>query len=749
MPFSTKALFPLLRRLCRPCAFLSFILLVLVMAAATLIGHSCGTDCVLSGVYHAWWFAALWALTAVAGMAWLAQARPLLPWTAGRRHAPLWLLHLSLTLILCGAAASALTSRSGSMHLRTGVTEMAYRDDARSDRPLVRLPFSVRLTACSVRCHPGTPTPRDYVCRLSIDSHEDEVRLNHVLSAKGVRLFLLSADADLNGCTLGVRIDPIGRPVSYTGYTLLSLAFLLLFVSPRGGFRHRLRLLRGAALFLSFLLPAGASAATHAEASLPALPAAGADAFGRLHVAHGGRICPVRTLALDFCRRLTDGSGWRNYSAEQVLTGCLLWPEAWDAAPLIPVGSRALRQQLGTGRQASPADFFAADGTYRLAPLLSSPDAALARGAADADARLQALYALRNGELLRLFPVTDSVTLWRTPTEPLPAGILSPADSMLVRTAFDRLQRAASASDTATVRRLTAAIASYQQRHAAGTLPPHLRSLAERLYPALPLPAWLSRLFLSAGLLLCLLSLPRRPLPRVVRQALTLTGTGGFVALSLFIGLRTAISGRLPLGNGHETMLAAAWFALLPGWWLRRRAARLTVLRSVPFLASGFFLLTASLTPAGTEVSQLAPVLASPLLSLHVSLVMAAYALLSLTFVIALVALMRRRNRAEAMLFRLHAEVLLFPALALLAAGIFAGAVWADRSWGRYWGWDPKEVWALITLMTYALPLHARSFPLLRRPHPFFIYLCCAFGCVLMTYFGVNYLLGGLHAYAG
>ena len=192
-------------------------------------------------------------------------------------------------------------------------------------------------------------------------------------------------------------------------------------------------------------------------------------------------------------------------------------------------------------------------------------------------------------------------------------------------------------------------------------------------------------------------------------------------------------------------MLLAAWISLGSGILLPFCRTGFPILRSLPYIASGFFLLVASLSQSGLAISELMPVLQSPLLSLHVSLIMLAYALLSLTFLLSVLALLRP---SESTICRLYTQVLLYPALALLAAGIFIGAIWANNSWGRYWGWDPKEVWALITLIVYAFPLHSFSLPWFRRERPFFIYLLLAFSTVLMTYFGVNYLLGGLHSYA-
>lgn len=197
------------------------------------------------------------------------------------------------------------------------------------------------------------------------------------------------------------------------------------------------------------------------------------------------------------------------------------------------------------------------------------------------------------------------------------------------------------------------------------------------------------------------------------------------ILLLLFLltsfSLRWYIAGRLPLSNGYETMMFVA-ICLVIGTFLVRRAA------FVPALCAGFVLLVAHLGEINPQITQLMPVLHSPWLSIHVSVIMMSYALLVLSFV-------DRR--------------LLEPAVFLLAAGIFLGAVWANVSWGTYWSWDPKESWALITLIVYSLPLHSQSLPWFNSIRNYRIYSVVALCCLLMTYFGVNYLLGGMHSYAG
>jgi ABC-type transport system involved in cytochrome c biogenesis permease subunit len=209
-----------------------------------------------------------------------------------------------------------------------------------------------------------------------------------------------------------------------------------------------------------------------------------------------------------------------------------------------------------------------------------------------------------------------------------------------------------------------------------------------------------------------------------------------FVALSYCLALRWIVTGTIPMSNGYETMLTLAWIIMLVAMLMRRR---FPIMLTFGFLLSGFFLLVSHISQMDPQMTHLMPVLNSPLLTIHVSVIMMAYALLSLTFVSSLTALAMPKKREE---MHLLSQLMLFPALTFMGFGIFIGAIWANVSWGTYWSWDPKETWALITFMIYAAPAH-RNLKL-----NYHVYMVLAFLTIIMTYFGVNYFLGGMHSYA-
>lgn len=723
-------------------AFSLFALLALVMGVATLIEHAKGTPYITEHIYYSWWFFILWAVMAGCGLTWLWRTRPLrgrLLWT----NLPLWCLHGSLAVILLGAALSFVTSWSGQVHVRQGEPATTYLSDE-GDHPVKALPFAIRLVSFDIARHSGTQMASDYTSRVEVEGNEYVVQMNRVPTVQGVRLYQASYDSDGDGTVLMVRSDRWGQPVTYTGYALLLLSLIFMMASPHSGFRTALRQLRRVtAVVALFALSVPMLHAQNGDEP-QTLPRELADQFGQIYVSYGGRICPMQTLAQDFCRKVYGHPSWHGYTAEQVMTGWLFWPDDWNCAQIIQVKSRALRQELDVPSLSAFNDFFL-DG-YRLGPYLEG-DNSLQKAAAEVDDRVSLIYQLRRGELLAIFPVSVSGrTLWIAPSAS--DEIFKRVDKQqnaFVSNVFARIFADVKAGHYEQVGLGFRSIIAYQQANGGNTLPTEQVVRAERLYNAFDLPTWLSRLSLTLGLVLFAVSLTRRGRFTWLTWGSAVVGLLSFVALTVYIGLRSYVSGRLPLGNGFETMLAIAWFIFLIGALLWRKGRQMPMLYAMPFLASGFFMLVASLSQSSAEISQLMPVLNSPLLSVHVSIIMLAYALLTFTFLLSLAALIRPAMAERA---RWQSLVILYPAVALLAVGIFLGAIWANVSWGRYWGWDPKEVWALITLMVYVAPLHMHSLPALSKPRYYHIYMALAFASVLMTYFGVNYYLSGLHSYA-
>ena len=290
----------------------------------------------------------------------------------------------------------------------------------------------------------------------------------------------------------------------------------------------------------------------------------------------------------------------------------------------------------------------------------------------------------------------------------------------------------------------------YQHAFGGRTLPSAPRYQAERALNAVPFATVLFMVNLTLGLIALFYIMGRMTEARWItpRRRRWADGTFAallglsFLALTAAMALRWMVSGNMPLSNGYETMLLLAWFVEAIALLMQRR---FRIVMVFGFLLSGFFLLVSHINAMDPAIGQMMPVLNSPLLSIHVSVIMMSYALLSLTFICALMGLLMRRHEGE---LQALSQLFLYPAVAAMGIGIFIGAIWANVSWGSYWSWDSKETWALITFMVYAIALHGGSLPAFRRPRPYHWFMVLAFLSLIMTYFGVNYLLSGMHSYA-
>lgn len=714
--------------------FAIYAALMAVMAAATIVGAAAGQQTARAAVYGSWWFCLLWAGGVVAAVAWY--------WRRGPRRASAVVLHAAFAVILLGALVTHLTGRSGTVRLRRGVPASEYVAEGGSRE---RLPFTLRLDTFVVSYHAGQASPLDYRSEITVATpsggrERHVVAMNRIYSGHGTRLCQGSFAEDGEVSVLLVNRDTWGIGITYLGYALLLVGLLWSLADPRGRFRG---LLRRPAAVLALLTVCGAATAQRT------LTADAAEEMGRAFIVHNGRVCPVQTFALDFTRKMTGSSTYRGLSACQVLAGVMLYPSDWLNEPFMRLRGGELRRKLGVGKMVAPGQLLGSG--YVLGPMLSDARAGklgkLGGQVLDADDRLMLLMQVARGELLRLFPYPDGhggPVVWRAPSEAQPKGM--PAEqAAYVRDILPLAARLAAEGRHAEAKDVFARLRRYQATYGAGTLPSVAQVRAERGWNAVP---WATVLFvatLSLGALSALwLARGRRLVP--FRAALA----ASWVVLSAALAMRWVAQGSVPMGNGYETMLLLAWLVMLLALCGGRRARALTPLG---LLSAGLMLLVSHLGQMDPAITPRMPVLNSPLLALHVSVVMLGYALLTVTMALSvawMVMPLACRGRAREARARLKplSELFLWPAVAALAAGIFLGAVWANVSWGSYWSWDPKETWALITLMAYAVPLHQGTVRALSTDRGYHTYVLLAFGCLVVTYFGVNYLMPGMHSYA-
>lgn len=606
------------------------------------------------------------------------------------RRFPMFLLHLSLVVILTGALTSFLSSQKGTVHLRMNESVTQFMEQ--ETRLLKDLPFTLQLDTFYINYYPGTDAPSDYVSRVSCihsgneASLQTEISMNKVLDFQGYRFYQSSFDEDGKGSWLSVNYDPWGTGITYVGYLMLAVSMLAVLFQRRGTFRKLLDhpLLKPGSVCLLLLL---ASVELHASTKkLSIISETESDSLATTQVIYHDRVVPFNTLARDFVKKLSGKDSFSGLSAEQIVGSWMKHPEEWKYVPIIKVKSQELRRRLGVegSSYVRIVDLFEGEH-YRLRELWH-PDTSKTGKPSSLEKAI-----LETDEKVALVLMLCQGTLVRQlPTD----GSVEPLSDVAVQ--------------------------------------------AELIYNWIPFSKILFMFNLTLGFLSFGWLLARGK-----------WGNGWQVALLVSLlfhavgyVLRWYIGGRIPLSNGYETMQFLALCVLVVAYLLRRRFLFVV---SFGFLLSGFTLLVAYLGQLNPQITPLVPVLVSPWLSTHVSCIMIAYALLAFMWLNAVLGICVGRESERLMLF---SRLLLYPAVFFLGIGIFIGAVWANVSWGLYWAWDPKEVWALITFMVYALPFHAESLSCFRRPRFFHFYMLFAFLTVLMTYFGVNYLLGGMHSYA-
>lgn len=744
-----------------PVAASAYIALIVAMAVATFIGQG-ETDSIslqTEAVYGTWWFVVLWAILAVSGIAYFVHRRV--------RRIGTVLLHFAFVVILAGALVTHLTARRGIVHLRAGEVISNYMQAVSGGQTIAELPFSLKLNRFAVENHSGTSTASDYVSEFTIidgDSRtEAKVSMNHVFTYRGTRFYQTSYDDDMQGSSLTLNHDPWGIGITYTGYALLLIGMLWMLLDAHGPFRSILRSpqLRKGALVVALMAGLGstASAAT-------TLPQESARKIAKLNVLYNGRICPLQTFALDFTKKIHGSTGINGLSPEQVLLSWVFWGDEWDNEPVIKVKNAAMRDRYNLPKMASLHQFFDRNrGGYILGDALDeyrhgNADA-FHKAVADIDGKLQLIMQLRRGEPLRMFPVDAGGSCqWYGPADSIPASASEQSREM-VGQCFAVLNGLVHEGDYAKFNDMVSRLRDYQAQSGGSTLPSYARVKSELIYNLFPFTTVLFVFNLVMGFVafgIGLWHMLKRGgtddrSGRLQRVALTVAMIASLGTLSFVEALRWIISGTVPMSNGYETMLLVAWLVQVCALVACRR---FRIMLAFGFLLSGFFLLVSHLSEMDPVITPLMPVLSSPLLSVHVSVIMASFALLSLTFICGITALVvygagRYGNRdvdEQLASLQLLSRLLLYPALVALSAGIFIGAVWANVSWGQYWGWDPKETWALITLMVYAVPAHPASLPRLQRPLVYHIYVAVAFAVIVMTYFGVNYFLTGMHSYA-
>lgn len=748
--------------------FILYILVLVCMAAATIVEKSQGTDYAHTHYYGAWWFILIWAVLAALGAFYIIKRKV--------KCASTLALHLSFIIILLGALLTHISAKRGMIHLRIGQpTDTYMAQDEEQCMKEEKLPFSLCLKKFEAKMHDGTNAVADYSSKFTVidgdDKSEGEVSMNNIYSHRSYRLYQSSYDEDGKGSVLAINADPYGIPVTYTGYALLFISLVWMLFDPKGGYRKLLKspLLKKGALMTALILSIGNIQTLRAESATgnlqnAVLPKETAEKFGELHILYNDRICPVQTFALDFCKKIYGARSYQGLTAEQVLSGWVFYGNTWANEPFIKIKSGEMKTAMNLPDYASLNTFFNREmGGYTIGQYVqeyyNGQQDKFHQQAADIDGKIQIIMELREGVSLKVLPYTFTknvkatkdhpfikagTTTWFSPVDKLPQAV-EQQHALYIKNVFSLLNGDVKAGNISRVNEFFVKMKKYQEVSSGNSLPTATQYKAERINNAFPFATILFMANLTLGFIALFYTIYRMTKKREIKAlniALPILLGVSFLALTFGLALRWIISGNIPMSNGYESMLTVAWFVMLISILMQ---LRIRIVMVFGFLISGFFLLVSHINQMDPAIGQMMPVLNSPLLSIHVSIIMMSYALLSLTFICGIMGICMRSHGEE---LQALSRIFLYPALTTMGFGIFIGAIWANVSWGNYWSWDSKETWALITFMIYAVVVHTQSLPVFRKPLVYHIYITLAFLSIAMTYFGVNYFLTGMHSYA-
>ena len=654
----------------------------------------------------------------------------------------------------------------------------------------IKLPFSIKLVKFDLERYPGSNSPASYASDVILQDSEQGITepfrifMNHVLDHRGYRFFQSSYDQDEKGTVLSVNNDP-GTLPTYIGYLMLTIGiFGSLFM--KGRFARLMKVARDASeaqkvvaslfLVLGFINAPSVNAAENSLVTeVKKFDKAHAKHFGELMIQDSaGRMKPIDTLSTEIMHKMNRNSTILGLDANQVVLGMMTRPEAWREIKLIRTSHKDVNKLLGTGEKEKTAafsQFFEYPDEmagYKLTDVVNDA-IRKAPGKRDkfdkavlqVDERLNVAYMVFSGSLLRMWAVPqDENNKWLDTMGALQT-LQGDANNLIRQLAvnyFTAVDKGLDTGDWSDADKALDAITNYQQKIGEAVYPDQSKIDLEIWYNHANIFERLWPLYFIVGFVLLVLSFVKIIKPRFKLGTYT---KASFVLLVLFLlahttglAIRWYISGHAPWSNGYESMVYIGWATVLAGFIFSRRSP---ITLAATSILAGLILFVAHLNWMDPQVTNLVPVLQSYWLSIHVSMITASYGFLGLSALLGFITLIlfilkssKNERQISLSIKELNSinEMSLMIGLAMLTVGNFLGGVWANESWGRYWGWDPKETWALVTILVYAVVLHLRFIKALYTPYLYSVISLLSFTTVLMTYFGVNYYLAGMHSYA-
>jgi len=695
-------------------------------------------------------------------------------------------------------------TNSSFKQIKLGGLDFAFKYGSK----VLELPFALKLNDFEAERYPGTERGYSaYSSEVTVlddrsESYDYKIFMNNILDHDGYRFFQSGFDPDEKGTILSVNHDFWGSLITYIGYFMLYFGMMAILFSKHSRFGDLKRFLektkaKKAKLLTILVLCFGLNVFSQEhhendghDHSIPTKtqidsilksnmsPKAHADKFGHLVIQDlSGRMMPVNTYASEMLRKLSKQDTYEGFDANQVFLSIQESPMLWYNVPIIYLKLKkgdSIRKLIGVDIDAKYvplADFFSERGEYKLAPYLDEAYKAqipngFQKEFKETDQRVNLLYNTIEGMSLKIFPIpNDENNKWisnfdyKKDTSKIKDSLYSNFIKNGFRAYLFTLNQAKESGDFEETEKLLEAFKKTQHRYGGDVMLSDDKVKTEVLYNKYDIFKKLFSWYLYAGSLLFILLIAQifNDKRKVVNVSVTVFK---FIILGLFI-LHTAglivrwyISGHAPWSDAYESMIYVAWATMFFGLAFGRKSD-LTI-ASTAFVTA-MILMIAHWNWMDPAIANLQPVLFRYWLMIHVAVLVASYGPFTLGMILGVVALIlmiftTKSNKIKMDLnikeLTVINEMALTVGLVMLTIGNFLGGMWANESWGRYWGWDPKETWALISIMIYAFVIHMRLIPGLRGSWFFNLMSIVAFSSILMTYFGVNFYLAGLHSYA-
>lgn len=660
----------------------------------------------------------------------------------------------------------------------------------------IDLPFAIRLNEFQLERYPGSMAPSSYASEVTVikddKTYDYRIFMNRTLNEGNFLFFQSSYFPDETGTVLSVNNDP-GKWPTYFGYFLLTLGLFLNFFDKKSRFRKLTKFVanKNLAMFILTLallstqnLKANESNNTTSPQEVDDITMrvdylnkfkdesrVTADKFGHLVVqSSGGRMKPLATLNREIVQKLSGKSSFMGMDANQIVLGMITRPDIWKDVKIIKINTPKLKKFLGvpeSEKYISFSEAFGEKNDYLLAKesekaLLTKP---IERGTYEkdiikVDEKLNIIYSVFNGALLNIFPkVYDEQSVddnfkWYSPIEAMQefSGQNQAAIGSVVRGLFNSTMD----FDWNSANNYIDMIALYQEKVGTDIKPTASKINAEIFFNKLDIFFNLTLAYVLLGFIMVVLAFvvifkpefkPAKT-TKIIFAILTIL----FAIQTFGMGYRWYLSGHAPWSDIYETLIYISWSAIFAGVIFFRNS--LLALGAATIIA-GIFMFTAHLTDVDPQITSLVPVLKSYWLTIHVSILTASYGFFGLSAILGFLTLIMfifRKNRPhlDDIIKHISAinEISLIIGLACITIGNFLGGVWANESWGRYWGWDPKETWAYVSIVVYALVIHLRFVKSLNTPYVLATASLLAFSSIMMTYLGVNFYLSGMHSYA-